>query len=133
MCGGLHSPIGAYHSPITGRPAQMGQPGTDGLVGGQPLAHKAGDHSAKVARSRLSRRPVIKIYFHFFPSAVAEFLQQFHQLHFVVYRIQAQTRNFGNQVMTVDDVWHGSCFNIERTIRANRLILVSKFPRVNVG
>ena len=64
---------------------------------------------SKFLCARLAHRRAVEINFRVAPLQAAEFLQDADELHFIIRRIQSQAK-FGNQVMTVNQIWHGIHF-----------------------
>lgn len=103
--GGQYVLVRAYHTPIGCSFAQLYQPANYHLVGGQPLAYKMCVDIAKAACACLPGRGAVKIYFHLGPCGAAEILQQFHQAHLIIGRVQSPAQ-FGNQVMPIYQIVH---------------------------
>ena len=104
--GRLDLPVGADHAPGAGRPAKGSEEPADGLVGSGGLGHEVGAHPAEAPETRLGGWGAIEIDLRPVPALLAEPQQELEQAPFVIGHGEREPRQFGDQVVTVDNIIH---------------------------
>ena len=105
-CPLLHRAVAAHHGVVPGGFAGSQQPDKDGIVGGHRPAYEMHMHPVALEIIKVVHLPAVKEDLHLAFVLRAEDRQPFDQLLLVIQLVQAHPRQFGDQVVPVDQVGH---------------------------